>query len=229
MLKPLPLPQGEQVVRIMQTGGGRTIGLIDAADLAAVRQGVTSNLELGAFTDVELVIGTGDGTQTISATATEWNIFEVTRTSPLMGRGLTTEDHAPGAEPVVVLTYAAWQRAFGGDSTIVDTVVQLNGVPTRVVGVMPRGYGFPVATDAYVPIRPELLATTVPGLARVQAYARLAPGVDAARASAELTALLQRAYADRPSSPDVPRPNVMTVKTFQMAQIDGGPLVLVVL
>jgi predicted permease len=229
MLKPLPVPQGEQIVRVMQTGGGRTVGLIDAADLAAVRQSATSLAELGAFTDVELLVGTQEGTRTIEATATEWNIFAVTRTAPFMGRGFTVDDQAPGAERVVALTYATWAGVFGADANLLGRMVPLNGVPTRVIGIMPRGYAFPVATDAYVPIRPELLTAATPGMARLQAYARLAPGVGRARAAAELTALLRRVYTDRPSSSNVPTPTAMTVQSFPMAQIDGGPLVLIVL
>ena len=227
-LKPLPVPQGDEIVRVMQTSGGRTIGLIDAADLAAVRQALPRIGELGAFTDVELVIGTDESTRSIAATATEWNIFEVTRTPPLLGRGFTVYDQSPGAETVVVLTYATWQTVFGGDVNVVGSLLPVRGVPTRVVGVMPRGYGFPVATDAYVPIRSDLLTTTVPGTARVQAYARLAPGVDRERAAAELTTLLQGVYASRPSSADVAAPSAMTVQSFQMAQLEAGPIVLIV-
>ena len=229
MLKPLPVPQGEEIVRLMVTGGGRTIGLIDAADLAEVRQSVTSLTEIGAFADAQLVVGTDLGSRSIDATATEWNIFAVTRTPPLMGRGFTVEDHAAGAEPVVVLTYAAWTAVFGGDPSVLDSLVQVNGASTRVIGIMPAGYAFPVQTDAYVPIRPELLTATTPGSARVEAYARVPPGVDRSEVTAELTALLQRAYADRPETPNVGRPSLMSVQTFQMAQIPGGSIAMIVL
>jgi predicted permease len=229
MLKPLPVPQGEEIVRVMVTGGGRTVGLIDAADLAAVRQNVTSLTEVGAFTDAQLVIGTEAGTRSIDATATEWNIFAVTRTPPLMGRGFTLEDQAAGAEPVIVLTYATWQAVFGGDAAVLDSSLSVNGVPTRVIGIMPAGYAFPVATQAYVPIRSELLTMTTPGGPRVQAYARVPGGADRDRVAVELTALLQRAHADRPTSASVAQPSAMSVQTFQMAQIDAGPWVLVVL
>jgi predicted permease len=228
ILKPLPVPQGEEVVRLMQTTGGRTSGVIDAADLAAVRQSVTSLEDLGAFTELTVVVGTNEGTRTMWAAAAEWNIFSATRTPPFLGRGFRPDDQAPGAGRVVVLTYAAWQAVFGGDPGLIDRIVQLNGVPTRVIGVMPRGYAFPVAADAYVLIRPELLTMTTPRNATVQAYARLAPGADGARVTAELTALLRRAQADRPSSTALSEPSGMTVRTFQMAQIDGGPIVFVV-
>jgi len=229
MLKPLPLPQGEEIVRLMLTGDGRTIGLIDAADLAAVRPSITTLAEIGAFTGSPLVIGTDAGTRTISATATEWNIFAVTRTPPFMGRGFTLDDQAVGAEPVIVLTYASWAAVFGSDPSVLDSFVQINGAPTRVIGIMPPGYAFPVQTDAYVPIRPELLTATTPGV-RIEAYARVTPGVDRSEVTAELTTLLQRAWADRPETPTLVRPSVMSVQTFQMAQIGGGgPLVMFIL
>ena len=229
MLKPLPLPQGEEIVRLMLTGDGRTVGLIDAADLAAVRPSITTLAEIGAFTGSPLVIGTDAGTRTISATATEWNIFAVTRTPPFMGRGFTLDDQAVGAEPVMVLTHASWVAVFGGDPSILDSLVQVNGAPTRVIGIMPPGYAFPVQTDAYVPIRPELLTATTLGM-RIEAYARVTPGVDRSEVTAELTTLLQRAWADRPETPTLVRPSVMSVQTFQMAQIGGGgPLVMFIL
>ena len=229
MFKPLPVPQGEEVVRLMTTRDGRPVGLIDAADLAAVRPGITTLAEVGAFTDSQLVIGIDAGTRTMSATATEWNIFAVTRTPPFMGRGFTLDDQVVGAEPVIVLTYAAWQAVFGGDPSVLDRVMQVNGAATRVIGIMPAGYAFPVQTDAYVPIRPELLTATTPGGAIIEAYARLPPGVDRSEVTAELTALLQRAYADRPATPNAVRPSVMSVQTFQMAQIPGGSIATIVL
>lgn len=54
------------------------------------------------------MIGTGEGARSLSAKATEWKIFEVTRTMPVLGRAFTRADQLSGAEPVVVLTYVTW-------------------------------------------------------------------------------------------------------------------------
>lgn len=231
ILKPLPVPGGDRIVRLMRVEDGTSIGLIDAADLTAIRPSITTLEELGAFTDVELVLDAGKGARTIGATATEWNIFQLTRTPPSIGRGFTAADQAPGAEPVIVLTQATWSAAFGGDESVVGRLVRVNGVATRVVGVMPEGYAFPVATDAYVPIRPDLLSTATPGLAWVQAYARLVPGVDRDRAAAELTGLLRRARRGRPAeSTDARAVTRLTVQSFPVSQIgDQAPLVMIIL
>lgn len=230
MLKPIPVPDGAGIVRLLTLANG-TRGVVEARDLAAIRPSLTTLTDVGAYGAREFVIGTGEGTRAIQATESEWNIFEVTRTRPMLGRGFNPDDQAGGAEPVVVLTEWAWRVVFGGDSGVIDRRIPMNGVPTRVIGVMPRGYGFPVASDAWVPMPAELLAPTVPEGRLVQAYARLSNGADASRASAELTGLLLRAREGRVrSDPSEVEPTGMTVATFPMAQIgEEAPLVLLLL
>ncbi|MEX2282889.1 MAG: ABC transporter permease [Gemmatimonadota bacterium] len=228
MVKPLPVPGGERIVRVMRADGG---GLIDAADFAALRRSIRTLTDVGAYTDREVVVGTAEASRSIQATVTEWNVFAVTRTRPFLGRGLQPADQEAGAEPVVVLSYPIWHAVFGSDTSLVGSHVTLNGVVTRLVGVMPEGYSFPVAADAWVPIRPDLLTARVPEQYYVQVYARLAADADAESARAELSGLLQRVRQARPATtPERALPTGMTVQSFPMAQIgEGGLLALAVL
>lgn len=231
MVRPLPVPGGERIVRLLTVTSGGESGNLDAADLAVIRSSLETLTELGAYTGRELVVGTGEGTRAVQAAATEWNVFELTRTRPMLGRGFRPDDQRPGAEPVVVLSERAWRTVLGGDEKLLDRHVAFNGVATRVIGVMPKGYAFPVAAEAWVPIRPEILTATRPGREFVEAYARLAPGADAKRAGAELTARLQSARQANPD-PDPSRvvPTGMKVQSYPMAQIgEEGPLALAVL
>jgi predicted permease len=230
MVRPLPVPGGDRIVRIEQTTD-RTTGLLDAADLAAVRPRLTRLTDIGAYTSRAVIVGEGDGLRVMDATAAEWNVFEVTRTRPLLGRGLLPSDQEPGATPVVVLGHRAWRVVLGGDSALVGRDVMLDGVPTRVVGVMPEGYGFPVAAEAWVPIRPGLLTLERPGEEAVSAWARLADGADAAQAGAELAALVQAARQARAVRRDTAAaPASLGVASFPMAQIgEEGPLAFTVL
>ena len=234
-LKPLPVRDGEAVVRLMTISPTAETGYVGAAELARMRPRITTLTELGAYAGREYMValGAGDGTlrRSLQAVAAETNVFDVTRTRPLLGRGFRPDDGAPGAEPVVVLSEWAWRVVFGGQRELVEGEerVRLNGVLTRVVGVMPPGYGFPVAAEAWVPIRPELLDASRAGEERVEAYARLAPGADSKKASAELTALLGSVrVASKPS--EAPVALAMTVRSFPMAQIgEEAPLALAVL
>src|SRR4051812_20638168 len=150
MIKPLPLSGGDRIVRIEQTTAGGSTRGIDAADLAAMRPAITTLTSVGAFVSRDVIIGDEKHRRVLAATAAEPNIFDVTRTLPVMGRVFHAEDQAAGAEPVVVLGHWAWTAVFGADSSIVGRQIPMNGAFTRVIGVMPEGYGFPVAAEAWI-------------------------------------------------------------------------------
>lgn len=232
MLRPLPVRAGESVVKILAVTDG-SWGALDAADLAALRSRTQSVTDLGAYASRELVVGSGEATRTIQATETEWRIFETTGVRPALGRGFNREDQDPGADPTVVLSDGAFRTVFGGDPGIVGRRVVLSGVSTLVIGVMSAGYGFPVAAEAWVPIRPEVLMATVPGREAVEVFGRLAPGASASQARAELSALLRDVRRTRPAPiPGAERsePTSIEVQSFPMAQIgESGPLLLAAL
>jgi predicted permease len=227
MLRPLPLIEGEKIVRVEQRLGDRTSSL-DAYDVALLRPHVRTLADLGAFTSRSFIVGDDLRRHVIEATVTESNIFAVTRTRPLMGRVLLPDDQLPGAEPVIVLSHRIWQGTFGSDPDILQRHITLNGQRTRVIGVMPPGYAFPVASDSWVPMSREQFAPEKPGASFVNLYARLSDGVSAKQAETELGALLRRArstYEIEPTHLGVSA----AVRSFPMAQFDNaGPLLLIV-
>jgi predicted permease len=245
MVKPLPVSRGEEIVRVSATVGARTGGL-DAYDLARMRRFITTLTDIGAYTGRELVAADEDGThsRTLDATAAEWNVFRVTRTAAAMGRGFRPEDEVLGAEPVIVLSHRTWTSVFGADSSLVGRRIVLDGVPTRVVGVMPSGYGFPVASDGWVPLGRAALDDPAPEKAALDVYARLAPGASARAARAQLQVLADEARRSRlaveaaaaaagASDAGVAMDSVpakIDVESFPKAQMGGdGPLVFSVL
>ncbi|HEX3730198.1 MAG TPA: ABC transporter permease, partial [Opitutaceae bacterium] len=62
--------------------------------------------------------------------------LEALGTSVVLGRGFTEDEYKPGRDNVCLLRYSFWQREFGGDRGVIGRVVELNGIPTTVVGVM---------------------------------------------------------------------------------------------
>jgi len=55
-------------------------------------------------------------------------------------RSMTPDDAKPGAPPVFVLSYKLWMSRFHGDTSILGQSFTLNGVPTTLVGIMPRRF-----------------------------------------------------------------------------------------
>jgi putative ABC transport system permease protein len=102
-----------------------------------------------------------------------------------------------------------WQRRFGGDPDVVGRDVRLGNGQSRVVGVMPEGFAFPVSHSAWVPFR-----VNAPGYGRregpsIYVFGRLAPGVTFEQAQAELSTLGRRASADFPDTHEHLRPRVI--------------------
>src|SRR5258708_30596910 len=58
----------------------------------------------------------------------------------LRGRFFTADDSGSAAENVAILSYSSWHDDFGGDETVLGRIIPIDGLPTRIVGIMPRGY-----------------------------------------------------------------------------------------
>src|ERR1041385_2122219 len=63
--------------------------------------------------------------------------------APDRGRLLSEDDDRPNAPLTAVLSYGLWQRAYGGDASVIGRDIRLNGNTCKVVGIMPRSFAFP--------------------------------------------------------------------------------------
>src|SRR5205085_9217008 len=71
------------------------------------------------------------------------DFFPVLRVPPLLGRTFASDEHQPGNDREVVLSYATWQSHFGGDGAIVGRTVSFERQNYTVIGVMPERFRFP--------------------------------------------------------------------------------------
>jgi len=218
MIRPLPLGDGDRIVRLMQLEDGRyrQIDLVDVAPLQSSMRGVR---HLGAYTRREVIVGREGDRRVLQTTATDPGLFAVARTPAFLGRTLVPADAEPGAEPVIVLSHRTWEVVFGEDRSVIDTHVALNGVSTRVVGVMPKGFGFPVAEDAWLALPAVRTAGARAGRDYVAVFARLADGATPDQAAAEATAILRRESAARDTSTGASARIGAAVESFPEAQI----------
>jgi predicted permease len=136
----------------------------------------------------------------VRVTTVDANLFSLLGVPPALGRDFGPADAIAGAAPVVMLTHRLWQGRFAGRPGIVGSVVQIDGVPAEIVGVMPEGFEFPeAATDGlWMPIRTEAFGRGLtPG--GFTAAARLRDGVTLREARVELEAInraLEQAYPE---------------------------------
>ena len=160
------------------------------------------------ITSVTLAIG--DRAQRTVGSVVSANYFDAMGVHPILGRGfLPEEDYGRNAHPVAVIGYRMWQEAFRGDPNVVGQTQRLNGVPHTIVGVMPKGFDgtfvgwamqFWVPTSMQETFDPPGFKLDDRGARWIEGYAKLKPGVTAAQAQAEVSAVARQLEADYPET-----------------------------
>jgi putative ABC transport system permease protein len=206
LLRPLPFPEPERLVKLVSSkiGQPRAVsGAVSPPDFVDWRRDATSFADMAAFNDVSLAI-TGDGpAEQLSGTAVTGGFFAILDVRPLYGRVLTWSDDTDMGK-VIVLGHDLWRRRYGGDPSVVGRTLLIDGVVTRVVGIMPASFSYPLQSDVWVPLRfTERDITTQRGAHYLDIVARLKPGapaeVAAASAAAEMATIAARLAAAYPS------------------------------
>ena len=147
--------------------------------------------------------------------------FAVLRVAPLIGRPFRASDEVVGQHRVAIVSYAFWQRQFGGARDVVGRTMRFDDEPWQIVGVMPRHFTYPLGgirqtadwelarsneTEVYIPLAPtdrersRARGGAVRG-ARMTGYAvigRLRPGVSFAQAAERMNVLEAAIDAQNP-------------------------------
>jgi putative ABC transport system permease protein len=139
LLKPLPFPQSERIVRVWEapragvTNATSTLDYLDWKRLAPEFEALSAERPIFAA-----LSGSGEPVR-LSGKAVTAEYFRVFGAHARLGRVFTPEEDQPGAAAAVVLSHAAWQTHFGGDPAVLQRRVILDGDPHQVVGVLPPG------------------------------------------------------------------------------------------
>ena len=210
MLRPLPFPQSERLLRIGESHQNLEFQ--------------TSNLTCASFLDLgeeteslERIAGSRFWTDTLTDGAepeqvfsmqVSANFFPALGVSPALGRVFLPEEDQRGRDNVVIISHSLWQRRYGADSSLIGKTIKVSGIDRTLIGVMPPefqpGFLFTGQYDLWTPLvatgflrdnrRSHLLAV----------IARLKPGATLAGARAELGVLAGRIEEQNPGvDPDL--------------------------
>jgi predicted permease len=198
----VPLPQGDRLVRIRNWDVvAKSADPRALHDFTIWRGTQQSVIELGAWRDVtrNLIVTEGDAHPVQVAEITP-NAFRVADATPLIGRVLTESDERAAAPPVAVIGYDVWRTRFGSDPAVLGRSVQLGPEHVTVVGVMRDGFAFPIAHDAWTPLRIVNDTHAPRSGPAISVFGLLAPGATLDQAKAELTAVGQRVASEQPAT-----------------------------
>jgi putative ABC transport system permease protein len=206
----LPLRDGGRIVSIhnwdasVLASEGRSL-----YDFAIWREQVRTVEEMGAALSFVRNLATEDGRlEPVRGAEVTANAFALMETAALLGRTLLPSDEQPSEPPVVVISHTLWERRFESDPGVVGRTVKPGTSTATVVGVMPEGFGFPVAHRLWTPLRVDGSALSPRTGPAVSMFGRLAPGASRSEAEAELRGIASRIAADHPDTHQHLRPRV---------------------
>jgi predicted permease len=151
----------------------------------------------------------------------------------MLGRTLLSGDHAGGAEAVALLGHDLWKERFEASENIIGTVINVDGQPTRVVGVMPAGYEMPHSSQLWLPVPAQLLDPLENDFSAgiVEAYGFLKDSASETEADNEINNLMQRIRSQYPPDPmreygssfekEISETNVGHIAQFPISQFGG--------
>ncbi len=199
LLRELPFAEPERLVRawVADSSRGEAHGPLSIPDLADWRTGNVAFSDLAGYSTLPTGLTlTDEGEPVRLATAyVSESFFSTLGVQAAAGRVILPDEHQPGREKVVVLSYRLWQARFGGDAALIGRTLRLNDAPFTVVGVLPAAVRFPDSeVDVWTPLE-VVPATGVPrvrGVRWIQVVGRLRPDVTVERAREDLAAVAKR-------------------------------------
>jgi len=203
LLRPLPFKDSERIVSIWEQGLGQGISQneVAPANFFDLRSQTQMFEGIGAHgpQDVNL---TGDGEpERLNGELVTTNLLSLLGVDPALGRTFLANEDQPGQHRVVVLSDALWQRRFNRDPSIVNRNIILNGESFTVVGVMPRGFFFPLReTELWLPWAMEPEQASGRGDHYLGLIARLKPGATLQHGNAEVDSIGRRLATEYPKT-----------------------------
>ncbi|MEO6236426.1 MAG: ABC transporter permease [Vicinamibacterales bacterium] len=210
----LPFDHNGRVVVIRTRALAGQPGLGNGAsiyDFEQWRSELKSITDLGAFReDSRNLITEGGQIYLVEVASITASAFPFTGVAAVLGRTLLPDDERSTAAPVLVMAYDEWQRRFSGDASVLGRSVRLDETQHTIVGVMPRGFGFPINHRYWVPLRATAADRAAAARPAVNVFGRITPGFSLPQARTELTTLGERMAAALPETHKDVRPQVQS-------------------
>jgi len=237
LLKPLPFPHPEQLLRVWQneTSTGTVIpGPASAVNLDDWRARRRLLADVAGYFYREGQSGTDltemGEPQRLDATFVSPGFWTTLAVKPQLGRVPRDDEMVRGADDrLVVLSYAFWQRQFGGASSAIGRRIMLGGDSYEIVGVMPASFQFPSPhVEVFIPFStiPDDAIPRIRPVRVLDIVARMKPGVTVAQANAEINSITRGLAEQYPEDRNLAAASVAPLRDSIVGKVRAGLLVL---
>lgn len=198
LLQPLPYPHAEQLVSF---GHEPPQWLTSEPDFLDYHRELRVFNGLAAYTPREATLTNPENPERLRVVSASEDFFPLLGVTPFVGRTFAYDEYASRPAKVVVLSYAIWQRRFGGDRSVIGRMIPIDGVQRTIVGVMPPRFAYPKAvTDLWMPLarfNPDSLQDR--GTHYLFMVGRLKPNVPLTTAFAQANGMAKRFMREFPN------------------------------
>jgi putative ABC transport system permease protein len=210
ILSGLPFPDADRLVAVGEWNikSGTTNAANEVAPQNFLdwrdRQDVFTGLAAIGYASVSLKPDDGQEPETLKAQAVTADFFSVLGTAPMIGRAFTHENERDGNARVAVISYALWQRRFGGAPDVIGRYLPGQRADLEIVGVMPPWFAYPVGavkpTEVWLPnvFPAEERVRRNEFSYRLQVIGRLRPGVSIEQAQSRMDQITAALAAETP-------------------------------
>jgi predicted permease len=212
LLKPLPFHEPQRLVAVYHfapgfdtSGGGppRGDGPQSPATYFTYRDNARVFEDIGLWTTGEIAVTYRGEPERMQALRVTDGLLSILKVPAALGRVFAPADDAPGAPGRVILTHGFWQRMFGGEGVIGQSLA-VDGAPHEIIGVLPAPFRFmDTDPDVLLPLRlSRASALTGPGFI-YGAVGRLKPGVTLAQANDDISRMIPLIVERFPLQPGI--------------------------
>ena len=202
LIKPLPYQDPGRLLFVTETTPEIPRAYFSHPDYLDWKKLNTVFDSLDVFSQQGFVASTASGVERVEGARLSAGFFRTLGVSPLLGRDFLTGEDLPQAARTVILSYASWQKRFGGKQEIVGQRISLDETPYIVIGVLPQNFHFAPVEDPefWTALNPIGGCFTRRGCHSLQGVARLKDGVSTEAALADVTRIAKDLEAQYPDS-----------------------------
>jgi predicted permease len=140
LLRPLAFRDSERLVTMEQTSRGAVRDGVGAWTAREIASRTRTLAPVAAYEDAQATLVEDGLAEIVRGMRVSVDFFDTLGVPMALGRGFEAGEDRIARANVIVLTHTLWTGRFGADPNIVGRVLQLNGTPHRVIGVLPASF-----------------------------------------------------------------------------------------
>jgi predicted permease len=207
LLRPLPFKQSDQLILLGDHLGGRPGMSVRAREIGTYTGATQAFSSVGGYITASFELSGRAQPEEINAARLNYATFPTLGVEPIVGRVFTAQEEDSRAQ-VAVISYALWTERYHRDPHVLGTTMLLDREPYSVIGVMPRGFEFPLQfgrlnqAQVWVPLSltPDELSDQHSGFWGYHMIARLKDGLTVSQAAQDADRVAHQIMRDFPVS-----------------------------